>query len=66
MNRDYASRRVGIRAAEQPWPTNAAALLPGHTEAVKTAISVPDETFEQATKRAGELGISRSEWPRQH
>jgi antitoxin MazE6 len=29
---------------------------------VKTAISVPDETFEQATKKATELGISRSEF----
>ena len=29
---------------------------------MKTAISVPDDTFEQATKRAGELGISRSEF----
>ncbi len=29
---------------------------------VKTAISVPDDTFEQVTKRAGELGMSRSEF----
>jgi metal-responsive CopG/Arc/MetJ family transcriptional regulator len=29
---------------------------------MKTAISVPDETFEQATERAAELGISRSEF----
>lgn len=29
---------------------------------VKTAISVPDDTFEQATKQATELGISRSEF----
>jgi len=29
---------------------------------VKTAISVPDATFEQATKKATELGISRSEF----
>ena len=29
---------------------------------MKTAISVPDETFEQATKQAAELGISRSEF----
>jgi metal-responsive CopG/Arc/MetJ family transcriptional regulator len=29
---------------------------------VKTAISVPDDTFEQATQRAEELGISRSEF----
>jgi hypothetical protein len=29
---------------------------------MKTAISVPDETFEQATREAAELGISRSEF----
>jgi metal-responsive CopG/Arc/MetJ family transcriptional regulator len=29
---------------------------------MKTAISVPDDTFEQATRRARELGISRSEF----
>ena len=29
---------------------------------MKTAISLPEETFEQATRRAAELGISRSEF----
>jgi metal-responsive CopG/Arc/MetJ family transcriptional regulator len=29
---------------------------------VKTAISLPDDTFEQATERSRELGISRSEF----
>jgi metal-responsive CopG/Arc/MetJ family transcriptional regulator len=29
---------------------------------VKTAISVPDEIFEQAADRAAEMGISRSEF----
>jgi metal-responsive CopG/Arc/MetJ family transcriptional regulator len=29
---------------------------------VKTAISLPDDTFEQATKQAAKLGISRSEF----
>lgn len=29
---------------------------------MKTAISVPDATFEEATKRAHELGMSRSEF----
>jgi hypothetical protein len=29
---------------------------------MKTAISVPDETFEKATRRAQELGMSRSEF----
>lgn len=29
---------------------------------MKTAISVPDDTFEQAARRAAEMGISRSEF----
>ena len=29
---------------------------------MKTAISVPDDTFEQASKQAAALGISRSEF----
>jgi Ribbon-helix-helix protein, copG family len=29
---------------------------------MKTAISLPDETYEQATRKAAELGISRSEF----
>ncbi|WP_106536658.1 antitoxin [Haloactinopolyspora alba] len=29
---------------------------------MKTAISVPDETFNRASKRAAELGMSRSEF----
>jgi metal-responsive CopG/Arc/MetJ family transcriptional regulator len=29
---------------------------------MKTAISLPDEIYEQATRRAAELGISRSEF----
>lgn len=29
---------------------------------MKTAISVPDATFEEATRRARQLGISRSEF----
>jgi len=28
---------------------------------VKTAVSIPDEIFEHATRRAKQLGISRSE-----
>jgi hypothetical protein len=41
---------------------SAQAVIPGYTTRVKTAISVPDETFEQATRQAAELGISRSEF----
>lgn len=29
---------------------------------MKTAISVPDETFEKASRRAHDLGVSRSEF----
>lgn len=29
---------------------------------MKTAISVPDDTYERATRKAAELGISRSEF----
>jgi Arc/MetJ family transcription regulator len=43
-------------------PGNQWWVIPGYTTPVKTAISVPDETFERATKQAAELGISRSEF----
>jgi Arc/MetJ family transcription regulator len=39
-----------------------ALVIPGYTVRVKTAISVPDETFERATREAAALGISRSEF----
>jgi len=29
---------------------------------MKTAISIPDETFNEAERRAAELGVSRSEF----
>ena len=29
---------------------------------MKTAISVPDDTFDRATQRAADLGVSRSEF----
>ena len=37
-------------------------VIPGYTEGMKTAISLPDDIYEQATKQAAELGISRSEF----
>lgn len=37
-------------------------FIPGYTLDMKTAISVPDETFEKATRRAHDLGMSRSEF----
>lgn len=38
------------------------AVIPGYTTEVKTAISVPDETFERVSRRASALGMSRSEF----
>ncbi len=38
------------------------AFIPGYTWSVKTAISLPEATFEAATRRAAELGISRSQF----
>ena len=40
----------------------APAVIPGYTRFMKTAISVPDDLFEQVEKRVRELGISRSEF----
>ena len=37
-------------------------VIPGYTRGMKTAISVPDEIFDQAADQAAELGISRSEF----
>lgn len=37
-------------------------VIPGYTLFVKTAISIPDETFERASRRAHDLGMSRSEF----
>ena len=37
-------------------------FLPGYTPDMKTAISVPDETFARVDRRAAELGVSRSQF----
>jgi metal-responsive CopG/Arc/MetJ family transcriptional regulator len=37
-------------------------VILSYTSTVKTAISLPDETYEQASRQAAELGISRSEF----
>ena len=37
-------------------------VILGYTLGMKTAISVPDETFERASRRAHDLGMSRSEF----
>jgi hypothetical protein len=39
-----------------------AAVIPGYTQGMKTAISVPDEVFAQVNTTAAELGVSRSEF----
>jgi metal-responsive CopG/Arc/MetJ family transcriptional regulator len=37
-------------------------VIPGYTHLVKTAISVPEETFDRVCRRAAALGMSRSEF----
>ena len=37
-------------------------VIPGYTSGMKTAISLPQATFERATEKSKELGISRSEF----
>lgn len=37
-------------------------VIPGYTFPMKTAISVPDEIFDRASRRAKDLGVSRSEF----
>jgi len=37
-------------------------VIPSYTLGMKTAISLPDETFDRASRRAKELGMSRSEF----
>lgn len=36
-------------------------VIPGYTSAVKTAISVPDRTFERAERAAQRHGLNRSQ-----
>jgi antitoxin MazE6 len=37
-------------------------VIPGYTRRMKTAISIPDDTFNEAERHAAELGMSRSEF----
>jgi len=37
-------------------------VIPGYTLSMKTAISLPDETFDRVVQRASDLGMSRSEF----
>jgi metal-responsive CopG/Arc/MetJ family transcriptional regulator len=45
-----------------PYPDFEGRFIPGYTRVMKTAISLPDGTFDRATRRAKELGMSRSEF----
>ena len=57
--------RVTISQPASAVPTRApgtGAVILGYTDPMKTAISVPDETFEQAERQAAALGMSRSEF----
>jgi len=62
-----SAQSAAIRTIHRSEPRPAASavpatVIPGYTDGVKTAISLPDDTFEQATRQAAELGISRSEF----
>ena len=37
-------------------------VIPGYTSGMKTAISLPADMFERASRRAQDLGMSRSEF----
>ena len=53
------------RAPERPTRTDPPCdlrVIPGYTHCMKTAISVPDEIFHRASRRASDLGLSRSEF----
>lgn len=41
---------------------DATRVIPGYTHAMKTAISLSDETFERVSRTASDLGMSRSEF----
>lgn len=56
------SRRSRRRRGSGSRPGSLPTVIPGYTGNVKTAISLPDDTYEQASRRAAELGISRSEF----
>jgi metal-responsive CopG/Arc/MetJ family transcriptional regulator len=48
--------------AESAAGANLIEVILGYTGDMKTAISLPDDTYQQATRQAQELGISRSEF----
>src|SRR5688500_15451119 len=44
------------------WQSSRFWVIPGYTALMKTAISLPDETFDRVSRRASDLGMSRSEF----
>jgi hypothetical protein len=54
---DSTTRRVSQGNA-----IRARRVIPGCTGLMKTAISLPDDIFERASRRANDLGMSRSEF----
>lgn len=55
----YAARMEFVHSTVQ---STGVEVIPSYTSAMKTAISVPDDTFERASRRAQQLGVSRSEF----
>ena len=53
--------RLTPAGARSP-PSGRWRFLPGCTSRVKTAISVPDDTFKRVDRRAAELGVNRSQF----
>jgi predicted DNA-binding protein len=43
-------------------PSRRWGVIPVYTAGMKTAISLPDETFDRVSRRASDLGMSRSEF----
>ena len=56
------SRSAASELAESEEEAETYRVIPGYTIAMKTAISLPDETFERVSRRASDLGMSRSEF----
>ncbi len=61
VSRQAARQRYGESTRTEPMDLKPA-VIPSYTRFMKTAISVPDDIFADATKRAKDLGISRSEF----
>jgi hypothetical protein len=51
-----------LRGVAITTPPPIGTVIPGYTRVVKTAISIPDDTFTRAERRARMLGITRSQF----